>query len=169
LKRRIERARARERERERRRKQECCEIRREIEGGGYGCCEIIAYSLNIKAWRSASSYSVDGGRRGGIARRAYLYTYTASYVRVCTRERERKRAKRRKRRREVGGGLREARRERESGRRKGGQVTPLRAALAAGEITVPSLLARDVHKLCITASGAHISALYVREDTVAKL
>lgn len=53
------------------------------EEGGYGCCEIIAYSLNIKAWRSASSYSVDGGRRGGIARRAYLYTYTTSYV--CTR------------------------------------------------------------------------------------
>lgn len=53
------------------------------EEGGYGCCEIIAYSLNIKAWRSASSYSVDGGRRGGIARRAYLYTYTTSYVCTC--------------------------------------------------------------------------------------
>lgn len=45
-----------------------------------------------------------------------------------------------------------------SGRRKGGQVTPPRAALAAGEITAPSLLARDVHKLCITGSGAHVSA-----------
>lgn len=44
-----------------------------------------------------------------------------------------------------------------SGRRKGGQVTPPRTALAAGEITAPSLLARDVHKLCITASGAHMS------------
>lgn len=62
---------------------------------GYGCYEIIAYSLNIKAWRSASSYSVDGGRRGGIARRAYLYTYTMSYVCACF-ERERKRATRRK-------------------------------------------------------------------------
>lgn len=78
--------------------------------GGYGCCEIIAYSLNIKAWRSASSYSVDGGRRGGIARRAYLYTYTTSYVRmymyaraysyVHARGRERKRATRRKEGRE---------------------------------------------------------------------
>jgi len=48
-----------------------------------------------------------------------------------------------------------------SGRRKGRQVTPPRAALAAGEITAPSLLARDVHKLCITASGAHVS---MRED-----
>lgn len=27
--------------------------------------------------------------------------------------------------------------------------------MAAGEITAPSLLARDVHKLCITFSGAH--------------
>lgn len=44
-----------------------------------------------------------------------------------------------------------------SGRRKGGQVTPPRAALAAGEITAPSLLARDVHKLCITTSGAHVN------------
>lgn len=50
-----------------------------------------------------------------------------------------------------------------SGRRKGGQVTPPRAALAAGEITAPSLLARDVHKLCITASGAHVSE--PRENT----
>jgi len=48
-----------------------------------------------------------------------------------------------------------------SGRRKGRQVTPPRAALASGEITAPSLLARDVHKLCITASGAHVST---RED-----
>lgn len=52
-----------------------------------------------------------------------------------------------------------------SGRRKGGQVTPPRAALAAGEITAPSLLARDVHKLCITASGAHVSEPREREHT----
>lgn len=64
-------------------------------------------------------------------------------------------------------GLREARREREW-KKEGGQVTPPRAAVAAGEITAPSLLARDVHKLCITPSGAHVNyarpprALYVR-------
>lgn len=54
----------------------------EEEGGGYGCCEIIAYSLNIKAWRSASSCSADGGR-GGIARRAYAYAYTRPHAAVC--------------------------------------------------------------------------------------
>lgn len=53
------------------------------EGRGYGCCEIIAYSLNIKAWRSASSCSADGGR-GGIARRAYAYAYTRTHVSVFT-------------------------------------------------------------------------------------
>lgn len=37
----------------------------------------------------------------------------------------------------------------------GGQVTPPRGTVAAGEITAPSLLAGDVHKLCITLSGAH--------------
>lgn len=37
-----------------------------------------------------------------------------------------------------------------------GNATESRA-LAAGEITAPSLLARDVHKLCITPSGAHVT------------
>lgn len=31
--------------------------------------------------------------------------------------------------------------------------------MAAGEITAPSLLARDVHKLCITLSGAQVNKL----------
>lgn len=89
------------------------------------------------------------------------------HICVCTREKGRKRATIR-----GGGGtgrrgLREARREREW-KKEGGQVTPPRAAVAAGEITAPSLLARDVHKLCITPSGAHVNyarpprALYVR-------
>lgn len=151
------------------------------EGRGYGCCEIIAYSLNIKAWRSASSCSADGGR-GGIARRAYAYAYTRTHtylcsrvympnihICVCTREKGRKRATIRRGGKEGGTGrrgLREARREREW-KKEGGQVTPPRAAVAAGEITAPSLLARDVHKLCITPSGAHVNyarpprALYV--------
>lgn len=47
-----------------------------------------------------------------------------------------------------------------SGRREGDQVTPPRATVAAGEITAPSLLARDVHKLCITLSGAHANELH---------
>lgn len=115
---------------------------------------------------------MDGGRRGGIARRAYSYTYT-THVRTYTYARARPRASetesekgRGATRREgageamqgAGEGLRETRGGNDvSGRRKGGQVTPPRAALAAGEITAPSLLARDVHKLCITASGAHVS------------
>lgn len=45
-------------------------------------------------------------------------------------------------------------------KKEGGQVTPPRAAVAAGEITAPSLLARDVHKLCITPSGAHTNELH---------
>lgn len=152
----------------------------EEEGRGYGCCEIIAYSLNIKAWRSASSCSADGGR-GGIARRAYAYAYTHTHARICVHvytcliymyvyARERKGGRGQRYGRGGGGtgrrGLREARREREW-KKEGGQVTPPRAAVAAGEITAPSLLARDVHKLCITPSGAHVNyarpprALYV--------
>lgn len=115
---------------------------------------------------------MDGGRCAGIARRAYSYTYT-THVRTYTYARARPRASetesekgRGATRREgageamqgAGEGLRETRGGNDvSGRRKGGQVTPPRAALAAGEITAPSLLARDVHKLCITASGAHVS------------
>lgn len=34
--------------------------------------------------------------------------------------------------------------------------------MAAGEITAPSLLARDVHKLCITLSGAHTRTSLLR-------
>jgi len=37
-----------------------------------------------------------------------------------------------------------------------GNATESRA-VAAGEITAPSLVARDVHKLCITPSDAHVS------------
>lgn len=59
-----------------------------------------------------------------------------------------------------GGGLREVRRERREWKKEGDQVTPPRAAVAAGEITAPSLLARDVHKLCITLSGAHANELH---------
>lgn len=32
-------------------------------------------------------------------------------------------------------------------------------ALAAGEITAPSLVARDVHKLCITSGGSHLISI----------
>lgn len=63
-----------------------------------------------------------------------------------------------------GGGLREVRRERREWKKEGDQVTPPRAAVAAGEITAPSLLARDVHKLCITLSGAHANELHETRD-----
>jgi len=116
-------------------KRECYKIGREIgqgyirgggraggRGDGYGCCEIIAYSLNIKAWRSASSYSVDGGR-GGIAHCAHARTRV--YVYTCTREREGEKKKKGTTRCEgargpgrAAGGLREARRERHAYRRR---------------------------------------------------
>lgn len=56
------------------------------------------------------------------------------------------------------------RRERREWKKEGDQVTPPRAAVAAGEITAPSLLARDVHKLCITLSGAHANELHENRD-----
>lgn len=107
----------------------------------------------------------DGGR-GGIARRTYIRMYvhvrmSCMHACMCTREKEerKKRAKQCEGKaagvQGVGGSLREARRERREWKKEGGQVTPPRAAVAAGEITAPSLLARDVHKLCITPSGAH--------------
>lgn len=154
----------------------------EEEGRGYGCCEIIAYSLNIKAWRSASSCSADGGR-GGIARRAYAYAYTHTHARICDHvytcliyiyvyARERKGGRGQRYGGGEGGRYREKRFKGSAEgtrewKKEGGQVTPPRAAVAAGEITAPSLLARDVHKLCITPSGAHVNyarpprALYV--------
>jgi len=93
---------AKTRERERETKTEKARVLRNQErgrtgarvGGDYGCCKIIAYSLNIKAWQSASSYSVDGGRRRGIARRAYLYT--TSHVRTYMHARIRMHARERK-------------------------------------------------------------------------
>lgn len=74
---------------------------------GYGRCKIIAYSLNIIAWRSALSYSgwivdVEESQKGGEESKEHSEK---------TEER--------------------------------GQVTPPRV-VATGEITVSSLLAREI-------------------------
>lgn len=110
-----------------------------------------------------------------------MYTYTCTHARVCVHahvlyacvcvpeggreeESEAMRGKGGGVQRAGGGGLREVRRERREWKKEGDQVTPPRAAVAAGEITAPSLLARDVHKLCITLSGAHANELHETRD-----
>lgn len=93
---------------------------------------------------------------------------SCALVHLCAATRTRTACRRETRRGERAGGQRQSERERcatasgDKGRgfkgnegREGGQVTPPRATVAAGEITAPSLLARDVHKLCITLSDAH--------------